>query len=280
MQMVYTGKGTGKTTELLAWVLGGESVEGYPGWDRVLLVPSIERAEQLKPMALLIANERRTDEERSEGPPELVFGDLDYSHRVYGVEEWARASNVREDTEIAIDGIDQVWGLVNILRLPGELVRYSLDEAEAWEPEGMSMKGLREHAVAHDERYQRIRDAVKLLKDEPHSQAAVEEAIAVAADYDWSHPGNEVLGPAHEESSGVAPYGAQLSKEDLTTLLQWLIDRIEADDSMEGSFAYELALSQDGDPGDYWVQAALRHGNSMGQGSLRLVRKDLSDAKA
>lgn len=73
------------------------------------------------------------------------------------------------------------------------------------------------------------------------------------------------------ESSGVAPQGKLMSKEQFVELLGTLIGSIEADDSMEGSLAYEWGER----PGSYRVQAALCHGNSMGQGAIRLVRADL-----
>jgi len=85
-----------------------------------------------------------------------------------------------------------------------------------------------------------------------------------------------VTTPAREdgevfESSGVAPQGKRLSKEQFIVVLHGLIESIEADDSMEGSLAYEWGE----EPGTYRVQAALRVGNSMGQGGMRLLRADV-----
>lgn len=73
------------------------------------------------------------------------------------------------------------------------------------------------------------------------------------------------------ESSGVAPNGKRLSKEEFIAVLRELITSIEADDSMEGSLAYEWGE----EPGTYRVQTALRVGNSMGQGGMRLLRDDV-----
>jgi hypothetical protein len=73
------------------------------------------------------------------------------------------------------------------------------------------------------------------------------------------------------ESTGVAPEGVLLTKEDFLALLSWLAQRIEDNDSMEGSLAYEVGE----EPETFRVQGALRHGNSMGQGALRLLREGL-----
>lgn len=58
-----------------------------------------------------------------------------------------------------------------------------------------------------------------------------------------------------------------MSREEFVTHLHWLIDRIEADDSFEGSLEYRWSER----PGMYDVHGALRFGNSMGQGSMRLI---------
>jgi hypothetical protein len=73
------------------------------------------------------------------------------------------------------------------------------------------------------------------------------------------------------ESSGVAPQGKRLSKGQFIVILHELIESVEADDSMEGSLAYQWGE----EAGTYRVQAALRVGNSMGQGGMRLLRADV-----
>lgn len=62
-----------------------------------------------------------------------------------------------------------------------------------------------------------------------------------------------------------------LSKQEFLELLDELKALVEADDSMEGNLAYQWGKQ----PGEYEVTAALRTGNAMGQGGIRLVRGDL-----
>lgn len=60
-----------------------------------------------------------------------------------------------------------------------------------------------------------------------------------------------------------------VSKAELVAILEDLIAWVEADDSMEGSLAYEWG----DEPGRYRVAGVLRMGNSMGQGGVRLLQE-------
>lgn len=59
-----------------------------------------------------------------------------------------------------------------------------------------------------------------------------------------------------------------LPKSELVRLLREQADIIEADDSYEGSLSYTFAS---GKPNHFEVEAALRIGNSNGQGGMRIV---------
>jgi hypothetical protein len=84
-------------------------------------------------------------------------------------------------------------------------------------------------------------------------------------------PGAEEEETAAFESSGVAPEGKLLTKAEFIILLEALIRDIAEDDSMEGSLSYEWGE----EPESFRVQAALRVGNSAGQGGLRLIREGI-----
>lgn len=62
-----------------------------------------------------------------------------------------------------------------------------------------------------------------------------------------------------------------MSREEFVGVLKDLAEWIEHDSSMEGSLAYEWGDA----PGEYRVAGALRMGNDVGQGGMRLLRGDL-----
>lgn len=116
---VVTGdRRSGKTRDLLRWVLDGKRCDGYPGWTRVLVVSSVGTAERLKDQAVRIEGEKRGVAE---------YADLDYAHRVYGWEEWREARNVDPYTEVAYDDAEfLLWQI----KAPGRLVRLSISADE------------------------------------------------------------------------------------------------------------------------------------------------------
>lgn len=63
------------------------------------------------------------------------------------------------------------------------------------------------------------------------------------------------------------PNAALLERSELARTLRWMADLVEADDSAEAHIAY--AWSEH--PGTYQVYAGIRFGNSLGQGSMRLI---------
>ena len=291
-------KGNGKTTTMLAWLFGGEKVEGYPGWSRVMLVPGpgVDHLEEIKPAFKAMA-EAKAESDDVETPE---WGELDFSHRVYTVQEWQKASNLAGDTEVAIDGVDRIpWRLEEI---KGQVVAITMwSEVDVRDPEqGMNITEAVEHAGAADERYRTIREAVRDLKLKPGrlegglvrggdvsegatlNRAKLERLAHLyftAAEYDWLHPGDEILTPPEEGHRGVASYGIRLTRTQLLAELDGLRRSIEHDDSFEGSISYEITIEPEGDEPVFLVMAALRIGNSMGQGGMRLLRAGLESQR-
>ena len=62
----------------------------------------------------------------------------------------------------------------------------------------------------------------------------------------------------------------KLTREQLLGILEDLRNWISEDDSMEGHLSYEWSE----EPGKYNVAGFLRFGNSMGQGSARVLQAD------
>lgn len=83
VQVVARARRNGKTTEAVEWVLAGEATDSYPFWTRVLLVPTIDAAD----------NARRQ------------FPALDY-RQVFAWSEWQRARLGALPVEVAVDNAD------------------------------------------------------------------------------------------------------------------------------------------------------------------------------
>jgi hypothetical protein len=64
------------------------------------------------------------------------------------------------------------------------------------------------------------------------------------------------------------PGPIKLTTEELAATLRWMATLIDGDDSAGGSLQYEWSEQ----PGVYNVEGAIRYGNSMGQGSIRLFQ--------
>jgi len=92
---------SGKTTDVIEWLRGGERTGGYPGWTRVMLVPTRQMVDLLR---------------------HQIWNTLeDFDHRVYSFEEWSHAHNVHADTEVMVDNIEWV-----IPRIPGRLIGFTV----------------------------------------------------------------------------------------------------------------------------------------------------------
>lgn len=74
---------SGKTTRLVEWVMAGERAEGYPGWSRILVVPTINEVLRLR----------------------KIHRGL-HPKQIYSLREWLTAHNVNPETAIALDDAD------------------------------------------------------------------------------------------------------------------------------------------------------------------------------
>lgn len=102
-RLLLADRRTGRTTQAFNWVSHGVEVPGYyPGWSRVLLIPTMSMFEY----------HRRDWWARLE----------DYDHRVYQLGDWQRAQGVRHDTEVCIDDLEDAIGSVRLNMLPGRIV--------------------------------------------------------------------------------------------------------------------------------------------------------------
>ena len=111
LQLLVADRRRGKTTQAFAWVSQGVPVPGYPGWSRVLLIPTLQR----------FWTHRRTFWSKLE----------DYDHRVYHMDEWAYAIGVRGDTEVCIDDLDYILR-DGVGQIPGLIVAATIT-AQPWE---------------------------------------------------------------------------------------------------------------------------------------------------
>ena len=96
----------GKTTEAVDWVLAGEPTDSYPFWTRVLLVPTIAAADNV----------------RSQFPL------LDYRH-AFSWNEWRNARLGARPVEVALDNAD-----ILIAQTIGQVARFVTLTGEATRP--------------------------------------------------------------------------------------------------------------------------------------------------
>jgi hypothetical protein len=80
----------GKTEHLIEWVKQGNKVNFYPGWDRVILVASLQEADRL----------------RGGDPATNKYG-LEY-HQVYALDEWVTRypGSVLGPVQIGVDNVE------------------------------------------------------------------------------------------------------------------------------------------------------------------------------
>jgi phage terminase large subunit-like protein len=114
VRLLVGDRQSGKTTALLDWVLDGEPCSGYPGWTRVLIVPTIADDRRLREMV----GERAQREGKE-------WADYDFTHRIYAWPEWAKAHGVHPDTEVMVDGLDRLLSAAGFSR--GRWAGFSLD---------------------------------------------------------------------------------------------------------------------------------------------------------
>lgn len=110
LQLLMRDRQAGKTTAAIVWVALGERTTRYPGWSRVLVVPTM----------------RRLDHIRREWWHTLD----DFSHRVYTLAEWAPARGIGPDVEVCLDDLDTLLA-TGLPRLPGRIVAATIT-ARPW----------------------------------------------------------------------------------------------------------------------------------------------------
>lgn len=81
--IVARDRRAGKTTEAVGWVLEGTATDSYPFWTRVLLVPNIHAADEVR----------------------RQFPDLDY-RQVFAWNEWREARLGSRPVDVAVDNAD------------------------------------------------------------------------------------------------------------------------------------------------------------------------------
>lgn len=96
MHVIARGRQAGKTHDLVQWVLLGKPTNSYPFWSRVLLVPTIQQANDVR----------------------RLYQDLDY-RQVFSVREWQNARLGSDPVQVSIDNVEwllqEIVGPANIL---------------------------------------------------------------------------------------------------------------------------------------------------------------------
>lgn len=125
--MVLTGdRRSGRTTQAFRWVAQGTQVPGYPGWNRVLLLPTFQILEF----------------HRRDWWPRLD----DFDHRVYAYDEWAGVRGGREDVDVCIDDYDWLTPDQRARPVPGRVVALTM-WARPWEDQPEPPKPLERPGV-------------------------------------------------------------------------------------------------------------------------------------
>lgn len=105
MQFLVTGRQAGKTWAAVEWVRRGKKTGQYPGWSRVLLVPTIQDAERIRrrERALNIPNEEQ----------------LDY-RQVFSYSEWKHARvPMRHEIQVMVDDLDRLLSQILGFQIDG-----------------------------------------------------------------------------------------------------------------------------------------------------------------
>ena len=67
-----------------------------------------------------------------------------------------------------------------------------------------------------------------------------------------------------------------LSKEELISVFEWIIERLKENDSFEGSLTYTIDTA---DVSKFNLTAFIRYNNTMGQGMYRMIGKQPKEEK-
>jgi hypothetical protein len=96
ISVLVGGRAAGRTTRLIEWVLDGEKAQGYPGWTRVMVVPTMRELDALRDIV-----HKRVGEH-------VPWGEIDFSHRFYAWAEWRNVGMVNPQTQVGIDDLDRI----------------------------------------------------------------------------------------------------------------------------------------------------------------------------
>lgn len=113
-RLLVADRQRGKSTQAFNWVSHGVRIPHYPGWSRVLVLPTMQRMEA----------------HRVEWWEKLE----DFDHRVYAAGDWMTAHQVHRDVEVCIDDLDAFLGLgFRLATFSGNIVCATIT-AKPWEP--------------------------------------------------------------------------------------------------------------------------------------------------
>lgn len=102
MQVLNWPKRAGKTTKLALWVKEGERTDSYPGWTRIMLVPTIQEAVHVR-------NQFKLD-----------------PHQIFSYEEWRKAYHAAFQGEAHIEvAVDRAETLIHDLVMSRARVAYA-----------------------------------------------------------------------------------------------------------------------------------------------------------
>jgi hypothetical protein len=111
LQLLAGDRQTGKTTAAIAWLSWGEQTRTYPGWSRILVVPTLARLDYVRLG---------------------WWGRLpDFSHRVYALQEWVNARNPDPSVEVCLDDLD-TYLATGLPRIGGHIVAATIT-AQPWQ---------------------------------------------------------------------------------------------------------------------------------------------------
>lgn len=97
MDVIVCGRRHGKTTKILQWLKQARRVPEYPFWDRILIVPTTNRAQDLR------------IDLRQEAEAQGIDDSGLYYNLVYSLEEWQRARlGVHWKGQVAVDDVDEI----------------------------------------------------------------------------------------------------------------------------------------------------------------------------
>lgn len=141
LEVMIGERGSGKTLALLQWMIAGKEhfenrekpmpgptasfaeireweqnkvvrVRSYPGWTRVIVVPTLHEVDRLGKVLKQVSSQR--------------WEDLDVAHRIFSWADYTSAGQFHPETQVCIDGMDDIVRQL-LPHLPGRLVGVSVN---------------------------------------------------------------------------------------------------------------------------------------------------------